>query len=213
MDWSFELRSYRARNGLKQESLADLLQISQAYVSRLESGKAEPKDGLELKIRSLISKPAQMDVLDFVLNAVRVSPHIAAILRFNGRELVNVALSNALRDHPQFQNVEEGRPVDLSMIIDSERLAGDVVRFGAFQGEISRVEVLWSSVLDGEDFYWDTVLTPIRSGQGDWYLYNAHSPVTREEYDRRLAERGDTLRIHRSGHTDFAFNNASFTAA
>ena len=72
MDWSLELRSYRARNGLKQESLADLLQISQAYVSRLESGKAEPKDGLELKIRSLISKPAQMDVLDFVLNAVRV---------------------------------------------------------------------------------------------------------------------------------------------
>lgn len=213
MDWSFELRSYRARNGLKQESLADLLQISQAYVSRLESGKAEPKDGLELKIRSLISKPAQMDVLDFVLNAVRVSPHIAAILRFNGRELLNVASSKALRDHPQFEKVEEGRPVDLSMIVERRRIAGDVVRLGAFKGEISRIEVLWSTVLDGEDLYWDSVLTPIRSGQGDWYLYNALSPVTRDEFDRRAAERGDKLRVHRSGHTDFAFNNASFTAA
>ena len=103
MDWSLELRTYRARNGLRQEALADLLEISQAYVSRLESGKTEPKDGLEHKIRSLISNPAQLDVLDFVLKSVRVSPHIASIMRFDGEEIFNVALSDGLRNHPQFQ--------------------------------------------------------------------------------------------------------------
>ncbi|MBR9825144.1 MAG: helix-turn-helix domain-containing protein [Alphaproteobacteria bacterium] len=213
MDWSLELRTYRARNGLKQEALADLLEISQAYVSRLESGKTEPKDGLEHKIRSLISNPAQLDVLDFVLKSVRVSPHIASIMRFDGAEIFNVALSDGLRNHPQFQRSREGEPIAMTAVINSETLVRDVLDTGVFNGELSRVEVLWQSNPNEDSYHWDTVLTPIRGEDGGWYLYNAFSPLSAGEYQRRLEERGTHIQTFRSGVANSGYKNASFTAA
>jgi len=42
MIWGNELRAFRARNNLKQAAAADLLGVSQAYISRLEGGVQRP---------------------------------------------------------------------------------------------------------------------------------------------------------------------------
>lgn len=209
MDWSLELRTYRARNGLKQEALADLLQISQAYVSRLESGKTEPKDGLEHKIRSLIDNPAQRDVLDFVLNSVRVSPHIGCVLRSEDGQLSHVALSDGFRAHPQFRASKEGNTLSPDTVNEGERLIRELIETGAFHGEINCVEILWYSDHEGIRYYWDSVLTPIRAGQRSWYLYCAMAPLSEDEFQARFTHRGRAVTSHR---TSPGQANPSFTA-
>lgn len=209
MDWSLALRTYRARNGLKQEALADLLHISQAYVSRLESGKLEPKDGLEHKIRSLISNPGQRDVLDFVLNSVRVSPHISIVLAVRDDRLSYIALSDGFRQHPQFKEVGEGDTLTPEFIEQGEDLLRELIATGAFLGETACVEILWRAVRNESSFFWNTVLTPIRAEEGEWYLHAAMTALSEDHYHDTHRRRGSALCIHPVALGE----NASFTAA
>jgi len=210
MDWSLELRSYRARNGLKQEALADLLQISQAYVSRLESGKAEPKDALEHKIRSLVSNPAQLDVLDFVLKSTRISPHICAVVKAEASGLNWVAFSQGFKDQPLFELSNEGQPIKLEMLTDGEQVLGALDRSGIFDGSTTRIDILWNAEWKGQRYFWDSVCTPVRAGSGVWYLYVSMTPLTSNEHTARLEERGSIMHVERTRHH---YTNPSFTAA
>ena len=144
MNWGTELRAFRARTGLKQEALADLLRISQAYVSRLEAGRTEPKPGLENRIRALMADRSHRDVLDFVLSSIRVSPQISCIIQPTEDNVRYVALSQGFRRHPQFAAVQEGLEVRREAAADGHRLVREILASGAFHGEVKALDAKWS---------------------------------------------------------------------
>lgn len=196
MNWSNELRAFRARTGLKQETLADLLKISQAYVSRLEAGRTEPKPGLENRIRALMSDRSHRDVIDFVLASVRVSPQIICVIQPSYDNVRYVALSNGFRNHPQFSGVTEGLEVKRDAFEHGHRIVRDILNCGVFNGKVRSVDVVWTNVLDGQVQYWRAINTPVRAKDGDWYLMCAMTQLNEDEYAERLTHREDPLIVN-----------------
>lgn len=196
MNWSSELRAFRSRTGLKQEALADLLKISQAYVSRLEAGRTEPKPGLENRIRALMSDRSHRDVLDFVLSSVRVSPQISCVIQPTDGNVRYVALSNGFRDHPQFAGVQEGLEVRREASPDGHRLVREILACGAFSGQVRSVDAVWQATIDGQTYYWRSVNTPVRANDGVWYLLCAMTQLSEDEHEKRMAQRETQLVIN-----------------
>ena len=196
MNWSSELRAFRSRTGLKQEALADLLKISQAYVSRLEAGRTEPKPGLENRIRALMSDRSHRDVLDFVLSSVRVSPQISCVIQPTKDNVRYVALSNGFRGHPQFAGVEEGLEVRREASPDGHRLVREILACGAFSGQVRSVDAVWQATIEEQTYYWRSVNTPVRANDGIWYLLCAMTQLSQDEHDERMAQRETQLVIN-----------------
>lgn len=191
MNWGAELRAFRRRTGLKQEALADLLHVSQAYVSRIEGGSADPKSGLENRIRALLSDPSYLDVIDFALKGVRVSPLMTCIIRPDADDVRYVALSAGMRSHPRFTNVEEGDLVDTQISAQGRQLLSIIKDSGIFSGHVEAVDAIWHSEYEGVTDHWHGVYTPMRSRDGEWFLHVA--------IDRICAERFGELENGREG--------------
>lgn len=196
MNWSSELRAFRSRTGLKQEALAGLLKISQAYVSRLEAGRTEPKPGLENRICALMSDRSHRDVLDFVLSSVRVSPQISCVIQPTKDNVRYVALSKGLRNHPQFFGVEEGLEIRRDASPDGHRLVREILSCGAFSGQVRSVDAVWNATIDDQTYFWRSVNTPVRANDGIWYLLCAMTQLSEDEHNERMAHREAQLIIN-----------------
>lgn len=192
-----ELRAYRSRTGIKQEALAAQLQISQAFVSRLEAGRTEPGDRILLRIRNLLDNPGNRPVLDHVLTGVRRSPHVICVIQPEGNNMRYVALSQGFSNHPQFASTEEGGTFRKHASEDGARLISVIIDSGAFSGDVESIDVMWKAEIDGFENYWCSINTPIRAGENDWYLHCAMNQIEAGEFARRLEERDGRLLIVR----------------
>lgn len=180
---------------MKQEVLADRLGISQAFVSRLENGQAIPRDDLAERIRSLVTDPAGRNVLDYVIDVVRMSPHVLCIIRPDGDNVRYVAISRGFRDHPQFQIVEEGLPVRSEASDEGSALVSTILQSGAFSGTIESIDVMWRAEIDGFCNHWHSINTPIKGNDGNWYLHCAMTQMSAGDYADRLQKRGTPIII------------------
>lgn len=195
MNWGTELRTFRRRTGLKQEALADLLHVSQAYVSRIECGSAEPKSGLENRIRALINDPSYLDVIDFALKSVRVSPLMVCIIRPDADDVRYVALSAGMRSHPRFKAAQEGQTVDTQISAQGRQLLSIIKESGIFSGHVEAVDAIWHSEYEGMKDHWHGVYTPMRSRDGDWYLHVAIDRIGAERFKHLESAREAWVRI------------------
>ncbi|WP_300530754.1 helix-turn-helix domain-containing protein [Maricaulis sp.] len=191
MNWGAELRAFRRRTGLKQETLADLLHVSQAYISRIEGGSAEPKANLENRIQALLSDPSYLDVIEFALKSVRVSPLMTCIIRPDDGEVRYVAISAGMRNHPRFSSIGEGQVVDTQISAQGQQLLAIIKESGIFSGHVEAVDAIWHSEYEGVKDYWHGVYTPMRGREADWYLHVA--------IDRICADRFSQLENGREG--------------
>lgn len=192
-----ELRAYRSRTGIKQEALAAQLQISQAFVSRLEAGRIEPGSKILLRIRNLLDNPGNRPVLDHVLTSVRRSPHVICVIQPQGDNMRYVALSEGFINHPQFAPTAEGQVFRKQASEDGARLVSSIIDSGAFDGDVESIDVMWKAEIDGFENYWCSINTPIRAGENDWYLHCAMNQIEAGEFAHRLEARDGRLLIVR----------------
>ncbi|MFS2316335.1 helix-turn-helix domain-containing protein [Maricaulis sp. D1M11] len=192
-DWPQALRSFRTMASVNQVSLADMLGVSQAYVSRLEAGQVDPPEDIRLRIRRVLQDPAYQSVLDFVLTGVRRSPQIICVLALDGDRLVYRALSEGFRAHPQFQSLSENEPVEAGFVIDGEILTSDLLASGAFSGDLETMDAIWRAQREGVERAWRAINTPIRAENGLWLLHCQMSELPLDEYERLSKRRAPII--------------------
>lgn len=184
VNWAEELRAMRARAGLTQSGMADLLGISQPHISRIEAGEAQPHPDLIERIDVFRDAPQSRGVLAGILATVRRSPHVSCILGAAETGLVYVAISAGFRAHPQFQDDAEGQPIRPEVSPGGTERIERLAATGILEGKVDAVETLWITRLGDAEYCWKSMHTPIRTDSGIRHIYCALNPITRQEHDR-----------------------------
>lgn len=80
-DWATRARALRQRLALKQAAMAQLIGVSQTYISRLESGLVRPSQPLIDAIARLTRNPRTRSPFDDILALVEHSPFACFVVR------------------------------------------------------------------------------------------------------------------------------------
>lgn len=191
MDWSTKLRLFRRRNNLKQEAVAALLEVSQAYVSRVESGVAQPSQAVQARLQALMDQPAMRPVFDQLVALVTCSAAITALLRFDDGRIMVDATSEALRKAgPPFVGQVVGAPLDIDIGDDGRARLAELVDHGVFTGDVACVDALWTYCGEQGKRYLRTTSTPVRPEPELWLVVTNTVDLTAEAYAALEAERG-----------------------
>ncbi|PWE16852.1 hypothetical protein DDZ18_11725 [Marinicauda salina] len=195
MDWGERLRAFRRRTGMKQEVVAGHLMVSQAYISRLEAGRAKPSQQMRDRIVALLSTPEHRPHFEHCCATVRYCPGFVALLKASDSEIQIVEISQGFRQlGAPFAYYQPGDVVGPE-IGTSDRALERLREVGLFSGEVDCVRTTWRS--DGRDgsAYWLGTNVPIRDDSGEWYVHNHNVPMSKSEHDAWIAEHGDTILI------------------
>lgn len=81
MDWAKRVRALRQRLNLKQSAMAQLVGVSQTYISRLEAGIVAPTDALVAAMDRLTRDPLTRSPYDDIVALVELSPFPCFLVR------------------------------------------------------------------------------------------------------------------------------------
>ena len=177
------VRTLRARTNMKQEAMAELLNVSQAFISRLESGHAEPRDELRARILELLDNPANRSVFDHVISHVKRSPDAIAVVRPVGDELEIVAVSEGFMKDEELMAYQQGAFEEQKEEARIYSLIREALSSGVFDGHIEYVEAIWiGGFTDDRPVYRRGVATPLRGDDGAWYLHCSLVRLSEAQY-------------------------------
>lgn len=204
VDWRDTLRTFRQRNGLKQEAAASLLGVSQAYVSRVENGGMRPSKAVIQRMQLLASQPEHRPVLELLRRTIRHCPALSTLLRREGGRIIVDEHSRAFyRAGAPFDDHKRGEAVKGSLIGDEAlEIIHNLDQVGAFDGRIGLAEVVWST---GEELccgsrHFRTILTPLRGDDADWRLHAVLTEIDAKAKARAVETWGASLRLF--GHDE-----------
>jgi len=192
MEWGEELKAFRQRSGLKQDSAAHLLGVSQAYISRLENGAATPSAELAERLHRLLTEPAHRPLYDHVRALVTYSPYFVSLISArDGRVLVEAA-SRALTEQPPFQGLQVGDALNIDLGAEANSILNGLIETGAFSGEIAFAEVVWTWPGGGSDApsHWKTIQVPLRKDGGDWVLHASNLEISEADKTQLIKDWG-----------------------
>ncbi|OLF80716.1 hypothetical protein AWH62_14545 [Maricaulis sp. W15] len=196
LDWGKSLRAYRARLGINQQRLADQIGVSQPQVSRIEAGAAAPRDDVASAIRALLERPDNRSLFDGLMTAIQFCPHVVCLVQAADDNMRYVALSRGFREHPQFRTIEVGQTVRKEASRNGETLVLDMMASGIFDGDVTAIDAVWEAEIDRHRYQWQGIMTPIRSGEGGWYLHCAMKALDAGTFARRMAARDRPMIVH-----------------
>ncbi len=188
IDWAEMLRSFRQRNGLKQEAAASLLGVSQAYISKVENGAVQPSTALLKRLETLSRQPDHRPTVDLMKAAVRHAPSLTALLRLVDGQVVVAETSWEFLDagHP-FDQHPRHDVMDFQMMNeDASRALQAIVRTGAFEGRFGYIETVWESSPRCEYpvRYFKAIFVPLRTDEGEWLLQVSLVEISQEQLEK-----------------------------
>ena len=189
MDWAETVRGLRRKLRLKQGALADLIGVSQTYVSRLEAGLVGPAPHVAVALEALTRAPRTRGLFaDLVATVERIPFHCALIEPHTAKgnrlhAISRPAVSDIFGDA---KAVSDGDGVDqLNGQIDA------LMQAGLAEGEVNSATGHWFE--DGaRDRAWWTLYAPIRDDDGVCHILAVMRPL--EEAGRSDPD-GPTLEI------------------
>lgn len=147
--WRGLLRRYRFTHNIKQAALAADLGVTQAMVSRWESGLVEPSPQMQAVIRSLLDDGAvSAPLVDWRTHAAN-QPGLAAVIDRDGR--IETASAGLLRLLSLPRNRVEGRMLDTLFTGDIPRLFKRLSGAGLFDEALESVESADRYCFAGDD--------------------------------------------------------------
>jgi transcriptional regulator with XRE-family HTH domain len=184
-DWAKTVRTLRARLRLKQGGLANLLDVSQTYISRLEAGLTQPAPRVAAALQRLGENPRTRSVFDDFLSAIRHSPYRCALLGPNvegglvimaaSRDLTHLAVpTETLEAHPK-----TGLLCEQAHLLIAHGLE-----------HFATAHCFWLDRASSETC-WRTQFTPVCDGAGAWFLHMTLLPASREAYDAHIRVHGN----------------------
>lgn len=197
MDWGTELRAFRQRTGMKQEAAAHLLGVSQAYISRLENGTAAPSEALASRLTRILKEPEHRPMFEHYRSTVTYSPHLVSMIsERDGQIFVEAASQSLLEYGPPFHNVKVGQTMPIDMGAEAEEVIRNLMRVGAFAGEVAHVDVVWTYPRpEGGDQHWRIIQIPVRNDSGQWFLHVTNLPITAAEKAGAIQDWGGRMRV------------------
>lgn len=202
MDWGAELRKFRNTVGMKQDVAASHLGVSQAYISRMESGNARPSQSLAERISKLIQTPKHRPHFEHWLATVLHSPHFLVLSSLQESDVRVEAVSPALEAAGSpWTGYRKGHMISEELGEAANAEIERLIRLGVFSGEVSAVDGLWYSQTGEIVRFWRTINVPVRDQIGNWYLHSTHVEAAREAYEARLQNEGESLLVYLFGRS------------
>lgn len=182
------LRAFRQRMGLKQLALAQELGVSQAFLSRLETGISTPSEALTARINELLRRPANRLMFDDWRATVAYSPALSSLLAYEDGAVRLCEFSAGVRAMGgAFADAREGDRLEGLIGEDADRQFINHVNAGAFEGEVEVSESTWRTDAGGAGpMFFHSVSVPVRDDYGRWRLHNTFSPISETRYRERL---------------------------
>lgn len=198
-DWAEALRIFRHRNNLKQEAVANLLGVSQAYISKVENGAIAPSETLKERLLVLGRRPEHRPTLSLLKNAVRHSPGLTCLFSYQEGVVFVEECSRALAHAgPLFASHPRSGPMNFD-IMGAENQANmeAISKAGAFEGRLGYIEVLWTSIATKEQkpTPYRTIFLPLRTDDGEWLLQGHIIEITQAQHDAASKAWGGSTRF------------------
>ncbi|WBQ14001.1 helix-turn-helix domain-containing protein [Hyphomonadaceae bacterium BL14] len=187
-EWGARLRTFRQRTGLKQLALAEELGVSQAFLSRLETGATNPSEALAARIAALLDRPRNRLIFDDWRATVALSPGLSSLLSRHQGAVRLCEFSAGFRAMGgAFETSREGDGLEGLLGEDADRQFAVLTEAGAFDGEIAVSESTWSTLTaDGKQVCFHSVSVPVRDDYGHWRLHSTHTPISLAHYRSRM---------------------------
>jgi transcriptional regulator with XRE-family HTH domain len=188
MGWPREITTLRTRLRLSQAEMAQLINVSQSHISRIESGILQPTAEVAARIRELAIDPRTRSVFDDFVSTTQLNPNCSMLLEPQGSVLVAIAASKSLA-----RTVSAGMRLD--QIPETAALHTHIFELldnGFNEGRIASATALWHNTR-GRDRYWRMLYAPIRDEANKWYVSATMSELSRTEYDAWLEDHGPKM--------------------
>lgn len=152
---------------LKQGAMAELIGVSQTYVSRLESGLVRPPDAVASAIMKLAEDPRTRSLFDDLRATVDHSPFPCLLLQTGpDGPSVEAVSENMTRDFMAGTRRVRETPALDRLISDLDVLA----REGLNDGQILGASAVWVD-REHSDRFWQVRYTPIRDETGASFVH------------------------------------------
>lgn len=169
MDWSRKLKELRFLEGLKQETLAQQLRVSQAAVSQWERGVAEPPAHVQAEIRERGYKAPSAQIGRALKYSVRNSPYPCGLVELVDDTLVLRALSATARSSYPLLDIDDlDQSVDGKLGRDADLNFLEMKRRGVFVGDAVGAITRATVSRHGTTIVAQTAYTPFRIDHDRW---------------------------------------------
>jgi len=202
MNWGEALRAFRMRNNIKQEAAAHMLGVSQAYVSRIESGTQEPSPNVEMRLRTLLTAPAHRPVFEYIKALVSRSPHTTVLFSLKDCQIwVEAASCSALALSGRLDacapKLVVGQAMSLGGLPEVRGTVERLIAEGGFAGRVAFVDAIWFASLteSGETLFFRNTLIPMRDEMARWFVHGATRIITQAEFQRLKSDWGGLFRF------------------
>lgn len=166
-NWAHTLRALRMRLRLKQGAIAELIGVSQTYVSRLEAGLVEPPAHVAEAITNLAENPRTRSLFDDLRATVDHSPFPCLLLQTGPGDL-NIEAASLIMTRTFLEGAQQiiKAPALKRLISDLETLD----REGLSDGNILGASAVWVD-RHATDRFWQVRYTPIRDETGARFVH------------------------------------------
>ena len=181
-----QVRRMRFIMRLKQSTFAEMLGVSQAMVSRIESGDSRPGRTVALRLRGLL---ADMEAKSpfLCLNAgVRISQGLESVVyQDRGRVCLSQFSEGFTQLDRQFAEIEAGHVLEGCVGDDADAHFDLLKSVGAFDGKIRALENAWHTQGEQGVIYFSARSVALLDDQGRWATKSTHMPIGANTYDRK----------------------------
>ena len=188
-EWAGRLRQIRRQHRLTQEALASQLEVSQALISRWESGEIIPGRANRDKLSKYLHDPRHVSSFERISLMSKLNPGLSALLFRADDQYVQTCQSLGLEQDDNAQLALSqllSRPeAFLSLNPNLQSLA----ECGAFSGALVHAKLVWQCLgTNHEKTYWKGALVPILNDAEHWGVSIQFAGITREGFESWLAE-------------------------
>lgn len=171
MDWAKKIRELRFLEGLKQESLAQQLGVSQAAVSQWERGIAEPPPHIREAIRKRITISPIEQMTKALVASVVHSPLVVGLGEFAGGDVILRQLSEpAFAVHPLLQRDDIGQPLTGKLGPRVDENFDTLIDRGVFSGDVVCACVRNFAERNGARVVTEAHYIPFKIDQDRWFV-------------------------------------------
>ncbi|MEA1942979.1 MAG: helix-turn-helix transcriptional regulator [Pseudomonadota bacterium] len=142
MDWARKIKELRFLENLKQDALAQQLEVSQASISQWERGVSQPPPHIKAKLRHrlMVSPGERMSAA--MRTSVVESPNLCGLLSMRDGDVVVELLSHdSYGLFPLLTPADIGKPLRGKLGPDVDRLLDRLVGEGAFAGRVQHAKL------------------------------------------------------------------------
>ena len=171
MDWARKIKELRFLENLKQDALAQQLEVSQASISQWERGVSQPPPHIKSKLRHrlMVSPGERLSVA--LRTSVVESPNVCGLLALRDGDVVVELLSHdSYSLFPLITPADIGQPVRGKLGTDVDRLLDRLVGEGIFAGRVQHAKLAFTARRGGLTASGIATLTPVCAQENNCLL-------------------------------------------